>query len=96
MLIGEIFMAHLFQGYQVLPSTQLASLLEPDLSGIETDLDTIHINLVSDKYTIMANEKATIVGLKGYPAYQTIMAAGAQNQLNEQLLFDIYGDVPRR
>jgi hypothetical protein len=79
----------------VQPKTNLAGILEPDLTDIIHDIDTIHINPIFDKYTIMAKEKATIVGLKGYPAYQTILAAGAKNQLREDLLHDIYGDVPR-
>lgn len=80
----------------VKPRTDLSGLLEEDLSKILSDLDTIHIQPISDKYTIMAKEKATIVGMKGYPAYQTILAAGAKNQLSEKLLHDIYGNVPRK
>lgn len=78
----------------VTPHTDLAGVLEPGLDKMLADLDTIHIYPVYDKYTIMAGGKPTIVGLKGYPAYQTIMAAGAANQLQPQLLEDIYGKVP--
>lgn len=74
----------------------LSVLLETELSKILPSLDTIHIQPISDKYTIMAKEKATIVGMKGFPAYETILAAGAKNQLREDLLHDIYGDVPRK
>jgi len=76
-------------------NTDLAKVLEPDLLEILNNLDTIHIYPIFDKYTIMAKGKATIVGLKGYPAYQTILAAGANNQLDPGLLEDVYGKVPK-
>lgn len=80
----------------VKPGADLSQILEDELSQIIDEIETIHINPIADKYTIMAKEKATIVGLKGYPAYQTILKAGAKNQLNEKLLYDIYGNVPRK
>ncbi|MGN8070159.1 twin-arginine translocation signal domain-containing protein [Mucilaginibacter sp. 22184] len=78
----------------VAPQTDLATILEPGLSNMMNELDTIHIYPIYDKYTIMAGGKPTIVGLKGYPAYQTILAAGAKNQLQQQMLDDVYGKVP--
>lgn len=80
----------------VQPKTDIVGMLEPVLSDILSDLVTIHIQPIFEKYTIVAEGKPTIVGLKGFPAYQTILAAGATNQLNEKLLFDIYGSVPRK
>ena len=73
----------------------IVGILEPILSEILSDLTTIHIQPVFEKYTIVAEEKPTIVGLKGFPAYQTILQSGAINQLDEKLLQDLYGKFPK-
>ncbi len=78
----------------VLPKSGLSVLIETDLLPLVTDIKTIHINPIFEKYTIVAEGKPTVVGLKGYPAYQTIMQSGAINQLDEKLLQDLYGKFP--
>lgn len=75
------------------PNSDVAILLEPLLSEIMLNLDTIHLQPIFEKYTIVAESKPTVVGLKGFPAYQTILVAGAQNQLSEKLLSDIYDNI---
>ncbi len=79
----------------VLPKSELSQLIEKDLLPLATDVKTIHINPIFERYTVVAEGKPTIVGLKGFPAYQTILRAGAANQLDENLLEDLYGKFPK-
>lgn len=45
------------------------------------------------RYTMVYDSKPTVVGLREYPAVQTIQQAGAENQLTPELLTALYGDV---
>ena len=53
----------------------------------------IHTYPVREVYTIISAGRATDVGLRGYPAVQTINAIGADNQRNEAVLNALFGDV---
>jgi hypothetical protein len=55
----------------------------------------IHTYPVREVYTIISAGRPTEVGLRGYPAVQTIIAAGADYQRSETLLTLLYGDAVR-
>lgn len=56
-------------------------------------IKAIHTFPIIAKYTIVYNSKPTIVGLRGYPAVQTIEQAGAENQKSPELLQALYGNI---
>ncbi|MBD3884493.1 EthD domain-containing protein [Phormidium tenue FACHB-886] len=51
----------------------------------------IHSFPIVAYYTLVYNGKVTEVGLRGYPAVQTILEAGAENQRQPDLLEALYG-----
>ncbi len=73
----------------------------PRLLTSTADLDvvqhisTIHAYPVAARYTSVYGGRPTIVGLRGYPAYQAIEALGADNQRQTSLLEWIYGPVAK-
>ncbi|HCF28294.1 MAG TPA: hypothetical protein DEV81_14085, partial [Cyanobacteria bacterium UBA11049] len=58
-------------------------------------IKAIHTFPIVARYTMVYDSKPTIVGLRGYPAVQTIEQAGAENQKSPELLATLYGDVVR-
>jgi hypothetical protein len=50
-------------------------------------------DVVREKYTIVHGGRPTDVGLRGWPAVQTITRSGATNQLQPDLLRALYGPV---
>jgi hypothetical protein len=55
----------------------------------------IHTYPISEVYTIVARGRPTEVGLRGFPALQTILAAGAEDQRTSRALAVVYGDAVR-
>lgn len=55
----------------------------------------VHTYPVREVYTIISAGRPTEVGLRGYPAVQTIIAAGADNQHSEPVLNLLFGDAVR-
>lgn len=55
----------------------------------------IHAYPVRAIYTSNYNGKRTLVGLRGYPAYQALTALSADNQRQTSLLTWMYGDVAK-
>ncbi len=56
-------------------------------------ISAIHCYPVRAVYTSNYNGKPTLVGLRGYPAYQALTALNAENQRQTSLLEWMYGDV---
>jgi hypothetical protein len=65
------------------------------MDGIDyqAHLKEVHIYPVRAIYTSVYRGKPTLVGLRGYPAYEAISALGAANQLQPALLEWMYGAV---
>lgn len=55
----------------------------------------VHTYPVREIYTLIAAGRPTEVGLRGYPAVQTIIAAGADDQRSEAVLNLLFGDAVR-
>lgn len=55
----------------------------------------MHTYPLREVYTIISAGRPTEVGLRGYPAVQTIIAAGADNQRSETVLNLLFGDAVR-
>lgn len=55
----------------------------------------VHTYPIREVYTIISAGRPTEVGLRGYPAVQTITAAGAHNQRSEAVLNLLFGDAVR-
>ncbi|GAA3740090.1 hypothetical protein GCM10022205_27960 [Spinactinospora alkalitolerans] len=55
----------------------------------------VHTYPVREIYTIISAGRPTEVGLRGYPAVQTIIAAGADDQRGEAVLNLLFGDAVR-
>ena len=70
------------------------SLIGSD-DGIEyaAAISAIHCYPVRAVYTSNYNGKPTLVGLRGYPAYQALTALDAENQRQTSLLEWMYGEV---
>ncbi len=56
-------------------------------------LKTLHAYPVRDIYTSVYRGKPTLVGLRGYPAYEAITALAAHNQQQATLLEWMYGPI---
>lgn len=56
-------------------------------------IKAIHTFAIVARYTLVYNGKPTDVGLRGFPAVQTIEQAGADNQKAIDLLEALYGEV---
>ncbi|MBN1239312.1 MAG: ethyl tert-butyl ether degradation protein EthD [Gammaproteobacteria bacterium] len=63
--------------------------------GLAERIGAIHTYPVREVYTIISAGRPTEVGLRGYPAVQTIIAAGADDQRSETLLNLLFGDAVR-
>jgi hypothetical protein len=55
----------------------------------------VHAYPIREIYTIISAGRPTEVGLRGYPAVQTIIAIGADYQRSEGILNLLYGDAVR-
>ncbi|MGW5875119.1 ethyl tert-butyl ether degradation protein EthD [Nocardiopsis terrae] len=55
----------------------------------------VHTYPVREIHTLIRAGRPTEVGLRGYPAVRAITAAGADNQRDEDLLHDLFGDAVR-
>jgi hypothetical protein len=55
----------------------------------------VHTYPVREVYTIISAGRPTEVGLRGYPAVQTIIAAGVGDQRSEAVLNLLFGDAVR-
>ncbi|GAB2503227.1 ethyl tert-butyl ether degradation protein EthD [Nocardiopsis aegyptia] len=62
-------------------------------NGFAEQVEAVHTYPVREIYTIISAGRPTDVGLRGYPAVRTIMAAGAAEQRDENLLELLYGDA---
>lgn len=58
-------------------------------------LKAIHTFPIVARYTLVYDGKPTIAGLRGFPAWQAIQQAGAENQKATDLLETLYGTVVR-
>jgi hypothetical protein len=66
---------------------------ERNASEIANHISTIHAYPVRVVYTSIYNGQPTLVGLRGYGAYEAIIALGADNQKQASLLEWMYGPV---
>lgn len=71
------------------PAILTALLASSDLAQV---IRSLHIFPISAYYTMVYNSNLTEVGLRGFPAVQTILAAGADLQRQPDLLKALYGD----
>ncbi|GLS37188.1 hypothetical protein GCM10010869_27810 [Mesorhizobium tianshanense] len=62
---------------------------------LATQVGAAHIHSVREVYTIISAGRPSEVGLRGYPAVQTIISAGAGNQRSEAVLNLLFGDAVR-
>lgn len=87
--LGWIELAVRHEGvvYDLLANTAADELAE--------EVKAIHTYPVREVYTIISAGRPTEVGLRGYPAVQTIIAAGAADQRSEAALNVLYGDATR-
>ena len=69
-------------------STQEASQLAVHISAL-------HAYPVASLYTFVVGGKPTLIGLRGYPAYEAIQAFSAVGQMQPSLLEWMYGPVAR-
>lgn len=53
----------------------------------------VHTFPVREVYTLISEGRPTEVGLRGYPAVRTIVAAGADHQRGDALLTALFGDI---
>src|SRR5699024_7629926 len=68
-------------------------LTRVDAHEFADHIAAIHTYPVREIYTIISGGRPTEVGLRGYPALQTIIAVGADGQRNEAVLNLVYGDA---
>ncbi|MDG2320941.1 MAG: hypothetical protein P8L79_11850 [Rhodospirillaceae bacterium] len=66
-----------------------------DTADVAAHVSTIHAYPVRVVYTSIYAGQPTLVGLRGYPAYEAITALGADNQKQSALLEWMYGPVAR-
>ena len=64
-----------------------------DITIFLENIKDIHTYPIKSLYTSIYNGKPTIVGLRGYPAYQAMTALNAANQKNSSLLKWMYGNI---
>ena len=62
---------------------------------VARQISTVHAYPVAARYSSVYGGRPTIVGLRGYPAYQAIEALGADNQRQISLLEWMYGPVAK-
>lgn len=70
-------------------------LMDVTATELAKQVGAIHTYPVREVYTIISAGRPTEVGLRGYPALETIMAAGARNQRSEAVLNLLFGDAVR-
>ena len=63
--------------------------------GLATQVSAIHAYPVRAVYTSVYAGRPTLVGLRGYPAWEAIEALGAAHQRDAALLEWMYGDIAR-
>jgi len=68
---------------------------EEDGIDYASHISTIHTYPVRAIYTSNYNGKPTLVGLRGYPAYEALTALDAENQRQTSLLEWMYGDIAK-
>ncbi|MFE3459276.1 ethyl tert-butyl ether degradation protein EthD [Nocardiopsis aegyptia] len=68
----------------------LSDVLGNDLAE---QVEAVHTYPVREIYTIISAGRPTDVGLRGYPAVRTIMAAGVDEQRDRNLLELLYGEA---
>lgn len=56
-------------------------------------VSALHTYPIREVYTIISAGRPTDVGLRGYPAVRTIIAAGVEDQRDERLLELLFGDA---
>ncbi|GAA4936887.1 hypothetical protein GCM10023224_17290 [Streptomonospora halophila] len=61
--------------------------------GLARQIRAVHTYPIREVYTIISAGRPTEVGLRGYPAVQTIAAAGAGNQHSREVLDLLFGDA---
>lgn len=72
----------------------LRDLLDPAFANdIAEQVRAIHTYPVREIYTLISAGRPTEVGLRGFPAVQTIHAAGADNQQSEAVLKLLFGEA---
>ena len=74
-------------------STIESLVAEIDTSALAAHVKTIHAYPVRVVYTSVYNGQPTLVGLRGYAAYEAINALDAENQRQSALLHWMYGPV---
>ena len=79
----------------MLDSDAVAKTLLTAADGVDyaSFIREIHAYPVNSLYTFVYNTKPTLVALRGYAAYQSIMAFNAQHQVQPALLEWMYGDI---
>jgi len=71
-------------------------LLSPDeTTRLKKHVSVIHAHPVVSSYTFVVGGKPTLIGLRGYPAYEAIQAFDAVGQKQRSLLEWMYGQVAR-
>lgn len=61
--------------------------------GLAEQVGAVHAYPVREVYTIVSAGRPTEVGLRGYPAVRTIIAAGVEDQRDEAVLELLFGDA---
>jgi hypothetical protein len=75
---------------------ELGALLAPSMTDmIERQVREIHCYPVDVIYTSVYSGRPTLVGLRGYPAYEALVALGGDNQRQPELLEWLYGPIAR-
>jgi hypothetical protein len=76
------------------PGTDTAALLNHDARrNMRQLVEAVHAYPIREVYTMVAAGHPTEVGLRGFPGYEVIVAAGADNQRAPGLLRSIFGDA---
>lgn len=63
--------------------------------GLAEQVGAVHCYPVREIYTLISGGRPTEVGLRGYPAVQTILAAGAHEQRSDAVLGLLFGEAAR-
>jgi hypothetical protein len=65
------------------------------IAGLADQVTTLHVYPLRAVYTSNYAGHPTLVGLRGYPAYQAVVGIAGYNQCDPQLLEWMYGDAAR-
>jgi hypothetical protein len=82
-----------YQAWIDLGVSTAAGLRQWLTAGDAECIHTVHAYPVPVVYTSVCRGRPTLVGLRGWPAYDAIQALGADNQRQPALLEWMYGDV---